>query len=307
LNLVYDKKNHFDSLRAGEFYGAISDLTNAEYHSLKAYWSSTQLKYLFSASPAHFYDKYFVRPHEPYKRSEAVILGSITHCTLLSPQDFHLEFMIAPKFEPKVKKTDPTIAEQKEAWFAANPGKEPITEEQRLKGEMIAGSVLRNPACEDLLKTARKELSLFWKCPFTRLNFKAKIDALNEDNFVELKTCRTASPHGFAKQMTNLNYDLSVAHYSQGIQNVLGKTMPAKFIAVETADPFVVQDYLFGDLFMQLGYMNWLEAVTKLENGISNGQWPAYFPLGESPVLDPPSWAMGKSDATAGEVEDDIF
>lgn len=296
-----------DELRAGTFFGAISDLTNTEYHSFKSYWSSSDLKFLFATSSAHFYDKYFVKPREPNKRTDAKLLGSLLHCTLLSPQDLASEFVIAPKFYPKVKKTDPTIVEQKENWQRNNPGKDPITEELQQIANEMAGSVLKNSDCEKLLVSARKELSLFWTCPLTGMPLKAKIDAMNDDTFIELKSARNGKQNNFAKQVFNLNYDLSLAHYSHGITAVFKKTLPAIFIAVESFDPYVSQNYPVGDFFMQLGNEKWIDAITKLEAGIKKDDWPAYYKIGEAPFLDPPSWAMSKSDVQVESVDDDIF
>src|SRR5262245_31678999 len=98
--------------KVGAFKGAVKNLTNIEYHSLHHYWSSTNLKDMYSGCPAHFKEKYFElrhsaipdkepelirKPKDESRPSNEMILGSLVHCLTLTPHYFDEEFFVMPE------------------------------------------------------------------------------------------------------------------------------------------------------------------------------------------------------------------
>lgn len=275
----------------GAFRGAVKNLDNDMYHSLKGYWSSSHLKAIHAKSPAHFKESFFGNS-EPKKQTDAMALGSLVHGHLLEPHNFGKHFVKDPGLN---KRTN----EGKAAWqefLAANNGKTIITDEMLFKAQCMRESAFSNPDVRKLLEPGVKEASYFWNCANTGLNLKAKLDQSAREHFVELKTTTDASPEAFARHAFNLNYDLSLYHYREGLRVIKDVEPPAYFIVIETEAPYVTQVYKVGEGFWLTGREKWLSAMNKLEAGIKRNEWPGYFPIEMGPQeLNPPPWAINKT------------
>ena len=274
----------------GAFKGAVKNLSNKAYHDLSSYWSSTTLKYMYANSPAHFRAMYFDGLKEKSEPTNAMLLGSLVHCMTLTPDEFQNEFFIMPDLNFRTNEGKAA----KQELLALNAGKSPVTDEQVTKAHRIRESVMSNKMAKMLLEPLHKEAAFFWTCPFSNLNFRAKIDACGSSHFIELKTTSAASPENFQRHAYNMNYDLSLIHYRQALTHVMGVEPKCYFIVVETEAPYVCQVYEAGDSMLQTGHEKWLSAVTKLERSIVSKDWQGYFPDSETPVLESPSWAVNK-------------
>lgn len=221
-----------------------------------------------------------------------MVMGSLAHCLILTPDEFENDFFILPDLNYRTNEGKA----RREEFYAANHGKTPITQAQLVKANAMRSSCMANEDARKLLEPALKEIGLFWQCPFSQLNFKAKVDALGTGYFVELKTTSDASPEGFARHAYNMNYDLSLFHYRDGIGRALSHLNVASyFIVVEQEPPYCTQVYKVGQGFYETGHDKWLTAVTKLERGAKFEEWPGYFPDGMgTPELQPPSWALNR-------------
>lgn len=287
------------ALSVGAFKGAITGLKNDDYHSLKAYWSSSDLKFIAGSSPQHFYHEYFkmdekgqvVRREKESKWSNEKALGSLTHCLILEPQEFEKEFFLMPDLNLRTNEGKA----RREELLVNNPGKIAITDEMLIHANGMRSSVQANDEVMKLLEVGRKEASYFWNCKYSSLNFKAKLDHSSSKHFCELKTSYTANPDHFPRIAYNLNYDLSLYHYREALRNVMGLEVPAYMIVVEPTPPYVCQPYLVGDGMWTTGKDKWLSSITTLATGLRSGEWRGYTPkvLG-IPEINPPPWAVNK-------------
>lgn len=276
----------------GAFKGAAKNLKNSDYHAIKDYWSSTDLKFMHAHSPTHFHDKYYGKSKdEPKKQTESMILGSLVHTLLLTPNEFISEFFVMPDLNFRTNEGKA----KREELLMANPGKIPITDELLYRANAMKSACMANKKAKEFLEPLQKELAFFWTCPFSNLNFKCKVDAASSKYFVELKTTSDASQEAFIRHVDNMNYDLSLVHYGQGIKSVMGVEPPAYFIVIEQEWPHVTQVYKAGQGFYETGHAKWLSAVTKLADGIQKDKWPGYFPEDmEPPEIQPPPWSINK-------------
>lgn len=288
--------------KVGAFKGAVLNLQNSVYHALDQYWSSTDLKTMYEASPAHFKQKYFetklkddkltlIRKPKPDKKpTYEMILGSLVHCLMLAPHDFEAEFFRMPDLNLR---TNDGKAE-KERLLTENSGKLAITDEMLVQANNMRSSLQANKRVMELLSAGHKEMSFFWTCKFSGLNFKAKLDQASSKHFCEMKTTGSADSEAFSKKADDMNYDLSLIHYSMGMKEILQLEPPVYFIVVEQDEPHVTQVYRAGQGFLVTGHAKWLSAVTKLETGIKKNEWPGYFPEDMEMTLEPPPWAVKK-------------
>lgn len=289
-------------LLAGDFTGSVLNLPSDLYHSLP-YISSSQLKYLYSHSPAHYYAKFIAKTMPEFEPTPQMIFGTACHSKILTPKLFDNEVYVCPKFDGRTKEGK----ELKAKIDIESAGKVLINEAQFLDLVRIDQSVKDNQPAKFLLDSFISEVSLFWRCPGSGMMMKARLDGLHPEHFIELKTAKDASPAGFTKAAFNLNYDLSAAHYLEGVKNVFGFKPPVYFIVVETEAPFVSQVYLASDEFLELGFAKWLEATETLSSSTAQGNWPGYAPVGIDGilVLSPPAW-MNRKEANSLD-EDEGF
>lgn len=283
----------------GAYKGCVDGLGNNEYHSLKSYWSSTDLKAMSATSPAHFYDKYYgAGKNEIKKQTESMILGSMVHSLILTPLEFYKEFFLMPELNLRSNEGKET----KERLLKENPGKMAFTEEMLIEAQEMASAAMNHHSYKRLFDGLKKELSFFWTCPFSNLKFKAKLDAASSKHFVEVKTTASggANPDLWASHLFKMNYDLSLIHYREGVRQVMDISLPAFFIVIERPEypggNAVVQDYEVDSGCWDTGHQKWLDAVTKLSNGLQKKEWPGYYPVSnESPKINPPAWAISKT------------
>lgn len=278
---------------SGEFFGPAMGVSNKYYHDLNKYWSSTSLKFMASTSPLHFRAKFFDSLEAESKHSDARALGSLVHCYLLSPGEFESEFFKMPELNLRLKE-DRAIRDQ---IALDNVGKTLVDDELIAKAKRMADSVMNHRRSRELLAGASYETAHFWQCPFSGLRFRSKVDSLFGDILCELKTTGDGSPQGFAKQVFNLDYDLSLVHYAQGVRATLGHEISRLFfITVESVEPHCVQHYGIAPGWLEIGHAKWLDAITKLSRGVHEGIWPGYWhdDGGADPVLDAPAWELRK-------------
>ena len=83
---------------------------------------------------------------------------------------------------------------------------------------------------------------------------KSRMDYLAGATIFDVKTCRDASPDGFARQIASFSYHLQAAHYSAGYREIVGWDLDRfMFIAVETEAPYMCRLYTLDPRSLQTG------------------------------------------------------
>lgn len=286
-------------LLSGKFRGTIYDMPSARYHSATAFVSSSDLKFLAKSSPYHYYVMKETGIGR-VKQSDDMILGSLVHSLLLTPDYFNDEFVLLPTLDRRTK-----VGREAYQLACDEAGDRIVTDTETydMAREMV-DSIKKNNHAMELLSECQKEVSYFWKCPFSGLSFRARVDACTSRYLVELKSSRLGSPSAFERQAYNMFYDLSMSHYIEGMR-AQGDDSPRKgyFIVVENVAPYVCQVYEADESFMELGHSRWIDAVTRLETCKATGKWHGYS-NNEVMTLSAPKWAQSSvvlNDDTLGE------
>lgn len=253
----------------------IKRMSNAEYHAHYAL-GSTGLKQLVR-SAAH-YQEFKLNPPE---QTPQMVLGQLVHCRLLEPETFNDVFVVG---EHKIRR-----GKEYEKCVADNPGKIIITMEQHNKSGKICDAfneqALQNPDLRRLLE-GQKELAFFWKDPVTGIECKCKPDVLTEHGaIVDIKTTNDASFDAFQRQVVELQYHLSAAHYLQGVNEVLTKdptplsiTLPKAFvlIAIETTEPYLVAIYYLSNKAIEMGSVLCEQGLRTYQKALETKVWAGY-------------------------------
>ena len=146
------------------------------------------------------------------------------------------------------------------------------------------------------------ELSFFWECPYSQMNFRGRVDALMGTTLIELKTTSSAEPKSFSRHAYNLHYDLSLHHYIEGLRQCGREVKDVVFLVAETSAPYVCEKYIVGESFLQTGQEKWIDAIGKLERGHKENRWASYVDewACDAYVLEAPAWAKTKNEVTDG-------
>jgi hypothetical protein len=221
--------------------------------------------------------------------------GTAVHTSILEPDNFARDYVVAPKFNRRTKEGKAAA----EAWEAANAGKTPLTADQMAAIEQMVASVKQHAGVARLLSSGLTEMSGFWVNKETGIECKCRPDflAVEKDRpeqvtaIVDVKTCVDASADGFARAIATLGYDVQAAFYQDGLKALTGRAIPFYFIAVEKDAPYAVACYKASDEVIEVGRSKYRAALQLLRWCMENDRWPAYQPNGEIEEINLPRWA----------------
>lgn len=242
-------------------------LSNEQYHLCTQAVSSTALKEMYyGKNPQLCYQKYIKRSL-PFHQTDAMLVGAATHKLILEPRSFKKEFAVW------------NGTRRGEAWKEfkeTEAGKDIITQTQYDDIRRMRDAVMKHPEARKLLSGGEPEQSVFWRDDETGLLCRARADynkTLKNGTkvLVDLKTCRSAEPEKFIKEMINLGYPIQEAMYREGFQ-----ADAFAFIAIEKGDWNTVEVYTLDDIFDQCGYLMYREALEKWARYTKAAQWPTY-------------------------------
>lgn len=255
-------------------------LTNEEYHLCSNAVSSTALKELYyGKNPQLCYQKY-IRKSLPFHQTDAMLLGVAAHKAILEPRSFKKEFAV---FEGKYRRGDKWTE-----FKAENEGKHVLTIAQWDDIKRMREAVMNHKEASSLLSGGNAEESVFWRDDDTGLLCRARADYNKElpsgsKVLIDLKTCKSAEPDKFIKDMINLGYPIQEAMYREGFQ-----ADAFAFIAVEKGDWNTVEVYELDDIFDQCGYLMYRQALEKWAEYRRSENWPTY--RGGISTLTCPTW-----------------
>lgn len=277
-------RNKAASLDNGDrLYFPANRLTNAEYHSISTAVSSTALKDIYyGKNPQQCYQKYILKTVE-HKQSDAMLIGAATHKLILEPKTFHHEFV--------VWEGGRRSGGEWKAFKEFHASQDIITQVQFDDIRTMRDAVRNNSEANALLSGGEAEQSVFWRDEETGVLCRARADyrkqSGNSNILIDLKTCLSAEPEKFAKDLINLGYPLQMSMYCEGFKN----TDAFAFVAVEKGTN-TVQVYTLDDLFEQAGHFIFRQALEQWAGHLKSNVWPTYR-TGVS-QLDCPEWWANK-------------
>lgn len=151
-------------------------------------------------------------------------------------------------------------------------------------------AVRNNSEADKLLSNGEAEESVFWRDEETGILCRARADYKKQAGhsriLVDLKTCISAEPEKFAKDLINLGYPLQEAMYREGFQ-----ADAFAFVAVEKVTN-TVQVYTLDEMFDEAGHFIFRQALEQWKEFLEADHWPTYR-NGVS-QLDCPEWWANK-------------
>jgi hypothetical protein len=262
--------------------------TNEQYHALDSV-SHSRLE-LFRSSKRS-YKAVYVEKTLTREQTEAMLLGSIVHAITIEPLEVNRLYTVAPNVDRRTKSGKETWSE----FIASCPGKTVVEADMMRKALDIANAIKANSVFRDLFDSScHVERPVFWKCPVTGLDCRAKPDIhkLPSNIVVDLKTCTSASPGGFASSAARYGYGRQAAWYQWGCEIAYPEYGKPNFIfiAVSTKEPYEVGIYELSEWDLNRSRMQNEIDLAELAECMRTGNWEARH---ESNVmtLSMPKWA----------------
>lgn len=294
----------------------ITRMPESEYHSRDEV-SSTMLR-RFDRSPAHMMT--------PVKRTKSMILGSLVHAMVLTPDEIELHF--AQKL-PDVEKPDGCDFRKKEwkEWRDGADGQAYLEADEHTKAanaelqrradetdfeivsestwktaEAMARRVKEHPIFEKLNPTRDQcEVSIVseFTSPRGRIKGRCRFDMLVERTSADIKCTVDASPESFMRSVIKFGYHVQFAFYNRLHIEEHGVPLDEwYFIAVEAKSPIGVAVYTLPPEAKRAGdeYLNRImpEFSRWYFDDYPNGIAQSYSPIPQA--LPWPRWAGGYQD-----------
>ncbi len=259
----------------------IFDMSREAYDQIqRVNWSS--LKHM-GKSPAHYRQNLLT----PRKDTDALKFGRVVHLAVYEPEKFAYSVAVWGGGRRAGKEWD--------KFCEHNDGRELLTEEEMRCVTAISNAV--RAAAGPYVSSGSGEVTVLWQPE--GVDAKARLDFVsNAGPIVDLKTARDASPGAFAKQFFNLGYDGQSAWYVDAWKAATGEKRPYVIVAIEKADPFVVQVYRVPESALELGREKYRANLEMLAHCRRESKWPGYA---EGEVeLEIPRWLAPMAD------EDDL-
>lgn len=233
-------------------------MKDADYFAHQAV-SQSNLKEILR-SPAH----YLERIKNPMAPTPQMTLGSAIHCAILEPHDFASRY-VACSMDRRTKFF--------KEFEATHKDKTILTEDECLSALKASEFVSNHEDAQKLLKGSTIEAPMFWVDPLTKIECKAKIDAINHDlkYIVDVKSTKDAGPVSFMQSIKQYRYDFQAAWYLRQFKNY-----KFFFIAVEKEPPYGIACYELDPAWIEVGDNDANTALQLLKACQEDGKYPSY-------------------------------
>lgn len=270
------------------------DITNHDYHFgfLKNVLGSSGVSKLYRYSPEHFLAYINQEEKDP---TPALVFGSAYHVFILEREKFSQKVAIVPEINRRTKAGQ---AEYKE-FLEKHKGKHiiPVVGNSQINGY---DKILAMAKTMDRYKTASSifnnpgvfEQTVVWKDPTFGFWCKARFDFHIQTLrlIIDLKTTMDASEDSFRKSIANMDYDLSAAWYTTGMQNITGHTYQYIWVVQEKDPPYSVALYEADQEILDNGRKKIRPTLEIYDACMRSGEWPGYPDAVRKIQL--PGWAL---------------
>jgi hypothetical protein len=235
------------------------------------------------------------------EQTDAMRLGSGTHCLLLEPEEFEQRYCVVPEFhkspENVTAKGQPTDSKltnfykQAVKEFASqNSGKEFLSREQYDNALYAVESMRSKPLITSMLESADTELTIIGEIDGVAV--KGRIDALCRDCIIDVKTTASADLRTFGRTFANLHYGFKLALYREMLRQFTKQNLPVVVIAQETSGDFDTVVYDVPSCVLDSGLAQVKRVLADYKHSLENGVWHGIDRGEETVPLLVPQWAM---------------
>lgn len=287
--------------------GIYPDMENEDYHAQKHAISNSGLGDIL-LSPFHYWAKHLNPDRPPEKDRAGQLEGTLAHCAILEPDEFHKRYVVLPGDAPRrptsaqinaKKPSDDTVAAIAwwDEWAAKTGGALTITRDQYDVAMRQAEQVHQISVVAEAIRRGRAEVSAFWKDPETGVLCRCRPDFAHDLNdsevvLLDVKTYSSASPDEFALQIARKGYARQDAMYSDGYALAAGVTVNGfVFLAVESDYPYAASVVMLDNDSKAAGFRDYRRGLDRYAECLQTNRWPSYCPHGVETVR-LPNWKL---------------
>jgi hypothetical protein len=270
--------------------GFYESLAYAEYDQIEACRFSN-LKYLERSPLAYQYHRDNLTPP-----TAPMILGNAAHLAILEPSMVNFAVWPGPGRR---------FGKEWDAWCAENSGKTLLNEKEALYVAGMKAAVHSNPVAAKYLRHGKKELTMVWRDPSFKREFKARVDNFveidDEPVLVSLKSTVDCRDFRFASQYAKMCYHCQDTIYQNGFLQLQHQLPRMVTVAIESRPPHESAVYRITNDALRQGQQlvsKWMETLAECER---TNKWPAAV---EGEIeLQLPSWAFPGGDFQFDDLE----
>jgi hypothetical protein len=267
--------------------------SNASYHGYKDAISKSRLSKM-ALTPRYF--KWCEdNPQEP---TEDLIFGSAFHKAVLEPRTFGKEFVVMPYIDRRTKAGKELYAE-----FESKANNRDIITQENY--DIICGMrerVMENKYARALLSNGFVENSMYYTDDLTGIECKIRPDVYkivgDKVIITDLKSCKSASPEDFTRDIVKYGYDLQCAMYKTGVSKVLHvpiENIEFVFVAVEKKAPYLMGIYEADNNIFERGESLYRKYLGMLKQCRETNDWYDYNGFSHEPsVIGLPDYMLKK-------------
>ena len=258
-------------------------MTAAQYHADPCptpSLSSSTIKTMLERTPRHAWcDHPRLGNMREQKDNDAFTLGTAAHKLILGAGD---EFCVIEANDWRTKDA------QNQRDEARHAGLTPILAVQHIKARAIAawsrGELNQLPLVEDAFAHGLPELACFWQESDIWCRSLIDLAPTGEDaqgwwTIYDLKTTSGAlDANTLARNMISYGYDIQAAHYTRGLQALLGNDARVRFrfLFVESDSPYSATVAQASGQMAATGEQKVLAAYSIWSRGLRESEWPGY-------------------------------
>lgn len=236
------------------------------------------------------------------EESDAFRFGRAAHLLVLEPHRFKELYVVEPTFtgmttgkDAKESSNSKEAKEKRKAWYdSLKPETQVVTQQEMEDLLYMVDSLVADPVISGLLKNGKPEVSGFFQDKETGLWVRIRADYLSRDSegrlyLSDLKTAQDVSEGIFATAAARFKYDVQLALYMDGIEQITGeKIEQVGIIAVEKKPPYQACLYWLTEEDLETGRAEYKHALRVLKKSITENEWPQAAKSGV--MLQMPSW-----------------
>mgnify|MGYP001570766052 FL=1 len=242
---------------------AIQSLNREEYDALNAInWS--RLKNM-AVSPRHYQHALAA----PRVETDAMRLGTATHCAVFEPDEFPRRFVLWDGGRRYGKEWN--------AFQEQHANEVILREDDYTTALAIRDAVRAHPVARQYMASGAAEQVLTWTDSATGLDLKGRTDWISGDPaaVVDLKTtAKGVGPREFAITVARSLYHGQMSYYRTGVKAATGRDASAILIAVENAAPYDCAVYELDDDCLYAGEKLVAGLLAKLAECQRVDRWP---------------------------------
>ena len=233
----------------------------------------------FAKSPRHYLEYISKERTSP---TDAMKMGSMVHCMILTPDVFNEQFAVAPDIN---KRTNAG----KEEWLEfsnLNVGKTIVNNEDYEHARKLIDGVL----CNDDIYNAVKSCTSFereWRIEMGGLPYRGFFDGESDEYILEVKTTSDGHPKAVMSDFIRRKYHMQAGIYSQ----VSGKKV--LYLVIETSAPYLSYLAYATEKYVDLGRKDVAELNSRFVNCLEGGDFTGGYDYNNVITIDLP-WSVEK-------------